>query len=138
MEREDILSVYEAGPEAVIALVNNLCTIIEQQAAKITELEERIKSLEERLNKNSHNSSKPPSTDTYSTTKPIVKSRRKKSRKKAGGQNGHPGTTLKMVDNPDETILHKVDQCRNCCTSLEEEVAIDYEIKQGFGLKVDN
>lgn len=134
MEREEILSVYEAGPEAVIALVNSLYTIIEQQAAKITELEERIKSLEEQLNKNSRNSSKPPSTDTYSKTKPKVKSRRKKSGKKAGGQNGHPGTTLMMVDNPDETILHKVNQCKNCCTSLEEEGAIDYEIKQSFDI----
>ncbi|MGP8324010.1 MAG: DUF6444 domain-containing protein, partial [Methanosarcinaceae archaeon] len=56
MEREEILAIYEAGPDAVIKLIM-------QQAATITKLEEQIKSLEERLNKNSRNSSKPPSTD---------------------------------------------------------------------------
>ena len=62
MERGEIFAVYEAGPEEVINL-------IEQQAAIIAELEERVKSLEERLNKNSRNSSKPPSTDGYATKK---------------------------------------------------------------------
>jgi len=66
MDREEILAVYKAGPEAVINL-------IEQQAAIIAKLEERVKSLEERLNKNSHNSSKPPSTDAYATIKPKLK-----------------------------------------------------------------
>ena len=47
----------------------------------------RIAELEEQLHKNSHNSSKPTSTDGYE--KPSPKSQRKKSGKKAGGQNGH-------------------------------------------------
>ncbi len=127
MEREEILIIYEAGPEAIINL-------IEQQAAIIAELEERVKSLEERLNKNSHNSSKPPSTDAYATKKPKPKSRRIKSGKKAGGQKGHPGTTLRMVDNPDEIVIHKVDQCSNCHTSLEDEEAKDYERRQTFDI----
>jgi len=134
MERDEILAVYEAGPEAVIALVNNLCTLIEQQAAQIARLEERIKTLEERLNKNSRNSSKPPSTDGYATKKPIPKSRRIKSGKKAGGQKGHPGTTLRMVDNPDETVIHSVNECSNCHTSLEDEKVGDYEIRQTFDI----
>jgi uncharacterized coiled-coil protein SlyX len=58
MERDDILAIYEAGPEAVITFITELQKIIEQQAARIAELEERVKSLEEQLNKNSHNSSK--------------------------------------------------------------------------------
>jgi len=76
MERKEIIAVYEAGPEAVINL-------IEQHAAMIAKLEERIKSLEEQLNKNSRNSSKPPSTDDYAKTKPKVKSRPIKSGKNA-------------------------------------------------------
>lgn len=127
MEREEILTIYEAGPEAVINL-------IEQQAAIIGKLEERIKSLEERLNKNSRNSSKPPSTDAYATKKPKPKSRRIKSGKKVGGQKGHPGTTLRMVDNPDETIIHNVNECSSCHTSLEDEEAKDYEIRQTFDI----
>ena len=65
LSREDILAVYEEGPEAVVALVQTLCSIINKQAARIAELEERVKSLEDQINKNSRNSSKPPSTDTF-------------------------------------------------------------------------
>ena len=125
MEREEILIIYEAGPEAVINLINQL-------TARTAELEERVKSLEERLNKNSHNSSKPPSTDAYATKKPKPKSRRIKSGKKVGGQKGHPGTILRMIDNPDEIVIHKVDQCSSCHTSLEDEEARDYEKRQTF------
>ena len=30
-------------------------------------------------------------------------------------------TTLRMVDNPDEIVIHKVDQCSSCHTSLEDQ-----------------
>ena len=102
--------------------------------ATIAKQEERIKSLEERLNKNSRNSSKPPSTDAYASKKPTPKSRRQKSGKKAGGQKGHPGTTLRMIDNPDEIVIHEVDQCSNCNTSLGNEEAKDYEKRQFFDI----
>jgi len=127
MEREEILTIYEAGPEAVIILINQL-------TSRIAELEERVKSFEERLNKNSSNSSKPPSTDAYASKKPKPKSRRIKSGKKVGGQKGHPGTTLRMVDNPDETVIHKVNECSHCHTSLEDEEAKDYERRQTFDI----
>ncbi len=63
MKREDIIKVYEAGPEAVIELVGGMAKIIARQGEDITELKKRIKALEDRLSKNSTNSSKPPSTD---------------------------------------------------------------------------
>ena len=127
MEREEILAVCKAGSEAVINL-------IEHQDAIIAKLEERVKSLEERLNKNSRNSSKPPSTDAYASKKPNPKSRRIKSGKKVGGQKGHPGSTLRMVDNPDETVTHKVNECSNCHTSLEDEEVKNYERRQTFDI----
>lgn len=134
MERDEILALYEAGPEAVITFIADQKKIIGQQAERIVELEERVKSLEERLNKNSRNSSKPPSTDAYAAKKPIPKSRRKKSGKSPGGQKGHPGTTLQMVDNPDETVIHNVNECINCHTSLEFKEAEDYERRQTFDI----
>ena len=61
--------------------------------------------LANRLNLNSTNSSKPPSSD------PSRKKRTtNKTAKKAGGQKGHIGTTLKKVDNPDKVELIKVDR----------------------------
>jgi len=134
IKREEILAIYEAGPEAVITLFAEQQIIIEQQALRITELEERIKSLEEKLNKNSRNSSKPPSTDNLALKKPNPKSQRIKSGKKPGGQEGHIGTTLTMVDNPDETIIYNVDKCKNCGKNLHDEKAKDFERRQVFDI----
>jgi len=101
LTREEILEIYNAGPEAVIYVIQKLESINENQAIRTDELGERVKLLETRLNQNSHNSSKPPSTDSFIKQKPNPKSRRQKSGKKPGGQEGHPGTTLNMVTNPD-------------------------------------
>ena len=101
LTREEILIIYDAGPEAVISVIQRLETIIEEQSIRIAELEERVKVLESRLNQNSRNSSRPPSTDFFIKEKPNPKSLRKKSGKKPGGQDGHPGTPLEMVDHPE-------------------------------------
>jgi hypothetical protein len=65
LTREEILEIYKAGPEAVIAVIQRLESIIEKQASQIAELEERVRVLEARLNLNSQNSSKPPSSDVF-------------------------------------------------------------------------
>jgi len=137
MKHKDILAIYEAGPEAVIKLVNSLLATItelkgqiEKQSAGISELKERVKSLEDQLNKNSRNSSKPPSTDGF--IKP--KSLRQKSSRPPGGQKGHPGHTLKMVENPDHIVPHQVFICKRCGRSLEKVPASGYERRQVFEL----
>lgn len=58
-----------------------------------------------RLGMNSKNSSKPPSTDPNREKKA-----RASSGKKAGGQPGHVGTTLKPVEDPDEVCQILVDR----------------------------
>ena len=50
-----------------------------------------------RINLNSRNSSKPPSSDPNRK-----KESRTKGDKKAGGQKGHVGVTLQKVNNPDK------------------------------------
>src|SRR5450759_5587941 len=98
LTREEIFVIYEAGPEAVISVIQRLENIIEEeQAVRIAELEERVRVLEARLNQNSQNSSKPPSTDVFCSEKHKPKSSRTISGKKAGGQKGHPGKTLETV-----------------------------------------
>ncbi|MDD4073405.1 MAG: transposase, partial [Desulfobacterales bacterium] len=58
--------------------------------------------LANRLNLNSSNSSKPPSSDPSRKKQP--------KNKKAGGQKGHIGTTLEKVENPDKIDVIKIDR----------------------------
>jgi transposase len=118
----DIRAAYQEGVEAVILLF--------QQT--FLELSERLQKMEDRLSKNSGNSGKPPSTDGYE--KPAPKSRRKRSGKKSGGQKGHVGHTLKMVEKPDEIVVHPVESCAHCRKSLKKVAAAGVEKRQVLDL----
>ena len=64
MKREEIEVIYDQGKDAVVELVQG---IIKEFTAKIQELIDRIDTLEKQLAKNSHNSSKPTSSDGLET-----------------------------------------------------------------------
>ena len=85
---------------------------IESLNQNIETLTEKIADLEEKLNKNSRNSSKPPSSDGYS--KPNPKSLRPKSEKKAGGQKGHKSSNLSVPKKIDRTVSHYPARCEKC------------------------
>ncbi len=91
--------------------------LIEQMQEQIAALTQHVKDLQDRLAKDSHNSSLPPSSDRF-VRQP--KSLRQKSEKKSGGQEGHPGTTLRFSEKPDEVIEHRVRVCSSCQHDLRE------------------
>ena len=115
---DEVRAAYRAGEEAVVLLFIGL-------VAKIQELEAR-------LNKDSHNSSKPPTSDGLK--KPPKHGLRHKSGKKSGGQMGHEGHRLEGVANPKHIVVHPVTRCRGCQASLEELEAEKYEKRQVFDL----
>ena len=87
----------------------------EELTATVKELNQTIKELKEQLNKNSKNSSKPPSSDGLK--KPAVKkdrSLRKSSGKKQGAQEGHDGVYLSVISKPDHIKDHMHSDCTGC------------------------
>src|SRR5450631_1363161 len=106
---EEIDAACEQGKTAVRAL-------FERQTGVIRDLETQLQKMEDRIAKNSQNSSKPPSSDGLG--KPMPKSRRKKSGKPSGGQVGHVGHRLELVDSPGHIKVHPVVECSHCHADL--------------------
>lgn len=111
--------ILKNNPDDLFYLVNALLDKVEELSGTVEKLTKRISQLESQLNKNSQNSNKPPSSDGLKK-KPIIKSLRKKSNKKSGGQFGHIGKTLKMNPNPDKITPLKICNCSNCGKNMEE------------------
>ena len=86
-------------------------------------LKQRVKELEDRLNLNSRNSGKPPSSDGYK--KPNPKSLRGKSGKPSGGQHGHKAHQLPLNENPDHVITYALDICEKCHFDLRSTLPME-------------
>ncbi len=80
-----------------------LHALVVDQAALIEPLRQRLQELAARLAKDSHNSSKPPSSDPP-FKKPAPQSLRQNRGRKPGGPPQHPGATLAWVDHPDQRL----------------------------------
>jgi transposase len=89
----------------------DLVLILREQLAL---LQARVAALE----KNSTNSSKPPSSDLPGTgggkTTPHQRNSRQPSGRKSGGQLGHRGSTRQLVDNPNTVIVVAPEACGGC------------------------
>src|SRR5215471_1413091 len=99
----------------------------QRQREQIAALLVRVQDLEARLAKDSHNSSKPPSSDGL---KRKTKSLRTRSGKKPGGQLGHRGETLQLVALPDEVGEHRPSHCPRCQTPLVDATVVLRERRQ--------
>lgn len=88
---------------------------VDELTATVRELNQTIGGLKAQLNKNSQNSSKPPSSDGLK--KPAVKknrSLRESSGKKQGAQEGHGGVHLSVIAKPDHRKDHMHSDCTGC------------------------
>ena len=89
------------------ALVLELLQRVSKLEKENIELKKENSELKARLNLNSKNSSKPPSTDGL-RKKPAFE---KPKNGKHGGQEDHKGKTLKMVEKPDNIVVGCVEKC---------------------------
>jgi len=89
-------------------IIGELSNTVAELKQIIISKDARISELEERLSKNSGNSSKPSSSDFFNKPKPssINKGERGGGKnKRSGGQKGHAGSTLKLKETPD--VIHR-------------------------------
>lgn len=124
--RETVAKAYEQGLDAVVEL-------FDQMLEQLVALAARVEELERQRSTDSHNSSKPPSSDppgSHSSPSPRTKSLRKPTGRKSGGQPGHPGATLKMTAKPDRVEVHSPEACSRCGQSLDAAPVVGVERRQ--------
>jgi transposase len=104
----------------------------QQLREQVGQLGTRLHALEGRVAKDSHNRSKPPSTDGYAKK---TKSLRQKSGKQPGGQPGHAGSRRPFVQLADEIISLRPQKCVHCQASLPQDLAAEgYQRRQRIDL----
>ena len=128
LTRLQLQHLYESDPDKFFELYSDMHFMIISTQDQIDELKAEIKKLKDQKNKDSHNSSKPPSTDGYN--KPAPKSLRTKTGRKPGGQPGHKGCTLKRIEKPDEIIIDVPRICNACSRDLSVAEITGYETRQ--------
>lgn len=91
-------------------------------------LRRRLAELEALISKDSHNSSRPPSSDPLSLAR--TKSLRHPSGRRVGGQAGHPGQTLMRTNKPSRVVVHRPVRCPRCTGPLTSAQTIGRERRQ--------
>jgi transposase len=127
----DRLSVAEK--DQLIRELWPLRALVRELSEQVATLTAKVVELEGRLALNSRNSSKPPSSGGYDKKSRPPKHDGDAGKKKSGGQAGHPGHTLKKVENPDHIVSCPVpSHCSECHHPLPEGTVV--ETRQVFDI----
>ena len=90
--------------ETLISIILTLEQQVQELQKTVVAQGAEIQKLRDQMAKNSRNSGKPPSSDGLK--KPRTQSLRKKTDRRSGGEKGHKGQTLKMVEEPNHIQIH--------------------------------
>ena len=108
--------IWQQTPPEAQAYIRALEARLAALESMVQALQEHNRALQEQLNQTSRNSSRPPSSDPPQSHRP----RRPPGKRRRGGQPGHPGPTRTLipVEEVDEVVAIKPDQCRGCQAPL--------------------
>jgi transposase len=117
-------NLWESTPPEVRAYIGTLEARLSTLASMVEALQEQNRALQEQLNQTSRNSSRPPSSDPPQSARP----KRPRSQRRRGGQAGHRGhtRTLIPVEEVDEIVVLKPDQCAGCHAPLSGDDATPF------------
>lgn len=128
-----IREAFRKGEDAIVALFDEFGEQLIELAQQLQKQSVIIQELQAKAAKNSRNSSKPPSSDGYSKQNRTT-SLRPKGQNPNGGQPGHQGETLKLVEDPDKIETHDKVCCEKCQASLEDVEVSSVEERQVFDI----
>jgi len=118
VERVEAEAIYEQGREAVVRVLlelsaqnERLASQVQALTARVARQDERIAQLERRLNRNSRNSSTPPSVDPPSKKAP--KRGKDPSGRSQGAQTGHEGHGRELL--PLAAVDELIEYWPECC-----------------------
>jgi hypothetical protein len=134
MKQEEISNVIENLKPAIEAITDNnikviidtLLTIIVEQQKIIETQKQEIEALKEKLNTNSDNSSKPPSTSPFKSNK----NNKKKGKRNRGGQLGHTGVTRNLLPESEADYIEKHQPPSLCECGGEVKSTDEYSLHQ--------
>jgi transposase len=173
--RHQLYQLYEEGAEPTVRLIESLLDYIEELkhdphnrrqrhidelAARIAKLQERLERVKQKLAKqeclnyelrrriaeleaasvikDSHNSSLPPALDPPAAKAANAlrrtRSLRRPSGRRPGAQLGHRGHTRLRVEQPDQVMTHAPRECRGCGASLFGSPIVRSESRQVIDL----
>jgi len=113
---EEELSALPAGE--LVARLAEAYRLIGELAARNEELAARVGELERQAARDSSTSSRPPSSDNPYKKKSRDRSLRERGKRRPGKQPGEPGSTMNLVDDPDEVIACPPPACCGCGADL--------------------
>jgi transposase len=108
------------SPTPVCPQCVQLLQRIGELEALVRDLEASVRDLQERLNRNSSNSSIPPSANPLNAPKPVAKI---PSGRKPGGQRGHPGHHRQRI--PLERVKNVVPYVPTICTHCQTPLPVE-------------
>ena len=130
MELLDRDQLEKLDKENLISIILTLQQQVQQLQETVAQQAAELQSLRDQVAKNSRNSGKPPGSDGLRKPRNL----RQKTGRKPGGQKGHPGHTLKMVEQPDHIKSHPVSVCSHCSTDLSAIEPCGHERRQVFDI----